>query len=111
MSTAPAPVMRPVKPSYQLLKRELAQAVRGAGLLPGAVEAALVEEIYQELIGFFPTGTPVTAVHMHEGEPVEVSGTVIGSSRPSNEEPSFAVAVIDGVVRDLPGSLLTRIDA
>ncbi|WP_251151387.1 hypothetical protein [Cellulosimicrobium sp. Marseille-Q4280] len=111
MTTAHAPAMRAVAPSYQLLKRELARAVRGAGLLPDASAAASIEDTYQALIGFFPTGTPVTAVYMHEGTPVEITGTVIGSSRSSNEEPSFAVAVIDGVVRDLPGSLLARTDA
>jgi hypothetical protein len=103
--------MRPVRPSYQLLKRELAVAVRGAGLLPDAADAGRIEGLYQQLVEFFPTGTAVTAIHMHEGEPVEVTGTVISASQPTNEEPSFAVAVIDGVVRDLPGSLLIRTDA
>lgn len=111
MSTAPATALPVVAPTYQLLKAELAQAMRDGGLLPDAAAALRIEAIYQALRDFFPTGTPVTAVYMHEGHPVEVSGTVIASQRTSNEEPSFALASSDGELRDLPGSLLARTGA
>lgn len=108
MTTAPTAAPRVVAPTYQLLKTELAQAMREGGLLPDAEAALRIEAIYQALRDFFADGTPVTAVYMHQGHPVEVSGTVIASQRTSNEEPSFTLACSDGELRDLPGSLLAR---
>jgi len=111
MSTAPAFAPQVVAPTYKLLRAELAQALRDGGLLPGAAAARRIESLYRALMDYFPAGTPVTAVYMHEGTPVEVRGTVIAVHRSSNEEPSFSIAGADGALRDLPGSLLVRTTA